>query len=149
MTSVRFTVDWEPVEVRPATSDLLLDTLRGLGHTQVKEGCGVGVCGLCSVLVDGWPASSCLRLTATCGGTEILTAAGVARARPELAAAFASHEAFQCGICTPGQLVMAAAVLARNPRPAEAEVRELMAGNLCRCTGYRTIVEAILAAGGS
>lgn len=146
---VRLTVDGEPVELEVAPTDLLLDSLRSLGFSAVKEGCGVGVCGLCSVLVDEQPVGSCLRLIATCDGAAVLTAAGVARRHPALAAAFCDHEAFQCGICTPGQLVMASAVLARSPRPSEEEVRDLMAGNLCRCTGYRTIVEAILAAGGA
>ena len=126
----------------------LLEALREqLNLTGSKEGCSLGDCGSCTVLLDGMPFLSCLVLAVEARGREILTIEGLAqngRLHP-LQEAFVKHGAVQCGFCTPGMILSAKALLDRNPRPAEAEVREVIAGNLCRCTGYVKIVEAILA----
>lgn len=137
-------------EVHPL--DSLLDLVRSLGLTGAKEGCGVGVCGLCSVLVDDLPVSSCLVLAAAAQGTQVETVEGLAAQEPDLAAEFVRAEAMQCGICTPGQVVMAAAARRRrrsgrhDDLSEEVSLREFMAGNLCRCSGYSTILEALRSA---
>jgi carbon-monoxide dehydrogenase small subunit len=126
----------------------LLEVLREqLGLTGSKEGCSLGDCGSCTVLLDGMPFLSCLVLAVEARGRDILTIEGLAqngRLHP-LQEAFVKHGAVQCGFCTPGMILSAKALLDRNPRPTEAEVREAIAGNLCRCTGYAKVVEAILA----
>lgn len=126
----------------------LLEALREqLGLTGSKEGCSLGDCGSCTVLLDGMPFLSCLVLAVEARGRDVLTIEGLAqngRLHP-LQEAFVQHGAVQCGFCTPGMILSAKALLDRNPRPAEAEVREAIAGNLCRCTGYAKVVEAILA----
>ena len=130
----------------------LLEALREqLNLTGSKEGCSLGDCGSCTVLLDGMPFLSCLVLAVEARGRDILTIEGLAqngRLHP-LQEAFVKHGAVQCGFCTPGMILSAKALLDRNPRPAEAEVREVIAGNLCRCTGYVKIVEAVLAASAS
>ncbi len=135
------------VVVEPRTT--LLHVLReDLGLTGAKEGCNVGDCGACTVLMDGRPVSSCLTLAIEAQGKEILTIEGLdqeGRLHP-LQQAFIDHYAVQCGFCTPGMILSAKSLLDRNPRPTEEEVREAISGNLCRCTGYVKIVEAILAA---
>jgi len=127
----------------------LLEALREqLNLTGSKEGCSLGDCGSCTVLLDGMPFLSCLVLAVEARGREILTIEGLAqngRLHP-LQEAFVKHGAVQCGFCTPGMILSAKALLDRNPRPAEAEVREVIAGNLCRCTGYVKIVDAIVSA---
>jgi len=143
---VRLRVNGEPLEATVEADALLLDLLRGQGLTGAKEGCGVGVCGACTVLENDQPVSACLRLAACCEGAEVWTAEGVAEREPGLARAFEEQEAFQCGICTPGQLVAAAAYLVQDLPADEETVRPFMAGNLCRCTRYGTIVEAVLGA---
>ena len=143
---VRLRVNGEPFEADVEADALLLDLLRQRGLTGTKEGCGVGVCGACTVLENELPVSACLRLAACCDGAEVWTAEGIAEREPRLAGAFQEHEAFQCGICTPGQLVAAAAYLAQDLPAEEEAVRDFMSGNLCRCTGYGTIVEAVLGA---
>ena len=128
---------------------LLLDALRDdCNLTGTKEGCGIGVCGSCSVLVDGKLMSACLVLAASVDGAEIETIEGVAASASgeALGDAFIRTGGFQCGICTSGQVVAAAALLAENPSPSAGDVRDWMMGNLCRCTGYYQIVEAVLAA---
>ncbi len=126
----------------------LLDVLRvELDLTGAKHGCGVGECGSCTVLVDGRPVNSCLVLAVACVGKEITTIEGLA-AGGDLSAlqkSFIEHGAIQCGFCTPGMILTSTALLAANPSPTEAEVREAISGNLCRCTGYQKIVEAVLA----
>lgn len=128
---------------------LLVDFLRyDLGLTGTKEGCGVGVCGACTVRLDGRIVSSCLMLAAMAEGSELTTVEGLAqdgRLRP-IQEAFIAHGGFQCGICTPGQLMAAQALLEVNPHPDEAAIRAWMMGNLCRCTGYYGIVRSIQAA---
>jgi carbon-monoxide dehydrogenase small subunit len=143
-------VNGRPYDLAVAPNELLVNTLRyELGLTGTKEGCGVGVCGACTVLCDGAMVSSCLLLTVKANGRSITTIEGLADESGEPSAlqqAFVSGGAVQCGICTPGQVVAATALLAETPRPTEAEVKEWLMGNLCRCTGYYRIVDAVLAA---
>jgi len=124
----------------------LLDLLRrGVGDLAPKYGCGQGGCGACTVLIDGVPHLSCLVLAETVDGRRIETASGLAGARLHpLQEAFMAHFAAQCGYCTPGMLMAAKALLDQNPRPSREEVVEAISGNLCRCTGYEPIIEAIL-----
>jgi carbon-monoxide dehydrogenase small subunit len=126
----------------------LLEVLREqLGLTGTKEGCDAGDCGACTVLLDGKPVPSCLVLAIDAQGKDILTIEGVANG-PELhpiQKAFVDYGAMQCGFCSPGMIITAKALLERNPNPSESEVREAISGNLCRCTGYVKIIEAIMA----
>jgi len=124
----------------------LLDILRGpLGLTGTKEGCGEGECGSCTVLLDGVPVNACLVVAGQCDGRTVLTVEGLASrdALSDLQEAFVKEGGAQCGICTPGILMAAHALLATNPQPGEGEIRESIAGNICRCTGYQRIVESI------
>jgi carbon-monoxide dehydrogenase small subunit len=127
--------------------ETLLDVLRNrLGLTGSKEGCGTGDCGACSVILDGRLVCSCLVLGAEAAGRSVTTIEGIAdgdRLHP-LQSKFLEHAALQCGICTPGFIVAAKALLEKNPEPSETEVRYWLAGNLCRCTGYDKIVRAVL-----
>lgn len=127
----------------------LLDALRGpLGLTGTKEGCGEGECGSCTVLLDGVPVNACLVSIGQCEGRAVTTVEGLpdtVRKGP-LSQCFIDHGGAQCGICTPGILVSAEALLGRRPDPTDAEIREAIAGNLCRCTGYQRIVESVLEA---
>jgi len=137
------------VVVEPRTT--LLHVLREeLGLTGTKEGCSAGDCGACTVLMDGKPVSSCLVLAVEAEGKEITTIEGLGqngRIHP-LQQAFLDRHAVQCGFCTPGMILTSKALLDRNPLPTEGEVREAISGNLCRCTGYVKIVEAVLSAAG-
>ena len=131
-----------------APGELLLDLLRRQGYFGVKRGCEKGECGACAVLLDGKPINSCLMFAAQAEGREILTIEGVAvngKLDP-LQEAFLDHGAVQCGFCTSGMVISAKALLDRRPDPTEEEVREALAGHLCRCTGYLKPVEAVLAA---
>jgi aerobic carbon-monoxide dehydrogenase small subunit len=143
---LEFELNGEPVEAEVPGDALLLDLVRQRGLTGAKEGCGVGVCGACTVLVDDDPVSSCIYLAGCVRGRRVWTVEGISRRHPELVAAFAEHEGLQCGACTPGHLVMTAALKLRGGSPGERSVREFLAGNLCRCTGYRAIVESVRAA---
>lgn len=130
---------------------LLLDCLRyDLGLTGAKEGCSIGVCGACTVLMEGKIVSSCLVLAAVADGKDILTIEGLAQNGQlhPLQQAFIDHGGFQCGICTPGMIMAAKALLDDNPDPSEDEIKDWMMGNLCRCTGYYKIIESIQAAAG-
>jgi aerobic-type carbon monoxide dehydrogenase small subunit (CoxS/CutS family) len=131
-----------------APGDLLLDVLRREGYFGVKRGCESGECGACTVLVNGKPINSCLMFAAQTEGYEVLTIEGVAPGDKldPLQEAFLEYGAVQCGFCTPGMILSAKALLAERPDPTEAEVREALAGNFCRCTGYLKPVEAVLAA---
>lgn len=135
-------------EVEVESNRLLLQVLRDtIGLTGTKEGCSIGVCGACSVIVDGRLVSSCLTLAAGCQGKKIETIEGLAqdgKLHP-LQQAFIEFGGFQCGICTPGQIMAAKALLDENPKPTEDEVKEWMSGNLCRCTGYYKILESVMA----
>jgi aerobic carbon-monoxide dehydrogenase small subunit len=144
------TVNGDRREFLCETHQTLLQVLRDeLGLTGSKEGCGTGDCGACSVTVDGRLVCSCLMLGVEAHGKAIETVEGMAKG-PELhplQRKFIEHAALQCGICTPGLLVAARSLLERNPDPTEEEVRLWLAGNLCRCTGYTKIVDAVLDAG--
>jgi carbon-monoxide dehydrogenase small subunit len=131
-----------------APNETLLHALRDLGYMDVKCGCEQGDCGACAVMIDGVAVNSCLVLAGQADGCSVVTAAGLGSVRQPhpLQEAFADHGAIQCGYCTPGLIIAAKALLDRNPQPSEAEVREAISGNLCRCTGYGQIVEAIQAA---
>lgn len=145
---IHITLNGTALERDVPSDRLLLDLLReDLALTGTKEGCGIGVCGLCSVLVDGDVVSACLLPAILVDGRSVVTIEGLAD-RPggtALQDAFIAHGGFQCGICTPGQLISASALLAASPRADEAEVRDWMKGNLCRCTGYYGILRAIAA----
>ena len=151
--TLRVTVNGQPHDVTVPANRLLVHLLRDdLGMTGTKEGCSVGVCGACSVLVDGMLVSACLLPAIFADGAEVTTVEGLAPDETRLSPlqdAFIRHGGFQCGICTPGQLIAATALLNETPHPSSDEVREWMMGNLCRCTGYYQIVESILAAAGS
>jgi carbon-monoxide dehydrogenase small subunit len=142
-------VNGETYDLDVPTNQLLVDTLRyDLGLTGTKEGCGVGVCGACTVLLNGAMVSSCLVFAVQADGASITTVEGLASSTDEpssLQQALAANGAVQCGFCTPGQIIAATALLSDNPRPTEEEVKEWLMGNLCRCTGYYKIVEAVLA----
>lgn len=148
---VRLTVNGQRREVEAAPLSRLLDVLRGpLGLTGTKEGCGEGECGACTVLLDEEPVNACLVPIGQCDGREVLTVEGLGAggALSPLQEAFVTDGGAQCGICTPGMLLSAHALLARNGSPTDGEVREAIAGNVCRCTGYLRIVESVKAASG-
>ena len=144
---VRTTINGDAVEFVCDTDETLLDVLRNrLALTGAKEGCGTGDCGACSVILDGRLVCSCLVLGAEAEGRAVATIEGLAegnRLHP-LQRKFLEHAALQCGICTPGFLIAAKALLERNPDPDETEIRYWLAGNLCRCTGYDKIVRAVM-----
>ena len=149
--AVSTTVNGDSVEYVCDGRETLLDVLRNrLGLIGAKEGCGTGDCGACSVMLDGQLVCSCLVLGAEAEGREIETVEGMAdgdRLHP-LQKRFLEHAALQCGVCTPGFLVAAKALLDSNSSPSESEIRYALAGNLCRCTGYDKIVRAVRAAAG-
>jgi carbon-monoxide dehydrogenase small subunit len=145
---VSFHVNGEEHTIEVEPNQLLLNVLRDkIGLTGTKEGCSIGVCGACSVIIDGRLVSSCLTLAAGCAGKKIETIEGLAKNGKlhPLQQAFIEYGGFQCGICTPGQIMAAKALLDENPKPTEEEVKDWMSGNLCRCTGYYKILEAIMA----
>ncbi len=143
---IRLVVNGDTYEIIAKPSETLLDVLRDkLGLTGTKEGCDTGKCGACTVLIGGQAIRSCLTLAVSARDKEITTIEGLAE-REELyplQEAFIEHGAIQCGFCTPGMIMTAKAFLDENPTPTEDEVKEVIAGNICRCTGYSSIVEAI------
>ena len=143
--TLRLNQETRSVDVEP--NDLLVDVLRErLGVYIPKIGCERGDCGACTVLLDGKSVRTCLILAIEADGHEITTVEGFSRAGlTPLQQAFIDHASFQCGFCAPGVLLSVNELLARKPHPTEAEVREAIAGNLCRCTGYKPIVDAVLA----
>jgi aerobic-type carbon monoxide dehydrogenase small subunit (CoxS/CutS family) len=154
MTELRvaFTLNGEKRETRTPAHRTLLHLLRDdLGAVEVKEGCGEGVCGTCTVLLDGEPVSSCLVLAVRVAGRAVTTLRGLGRgdAPHRLQEAFVTHGAAQCGFCTPGMILTAYAFLRDHPHPSRDDIRRAIAGNLCRCTGYTKIVDAIGAAAGT
>ena len=143
---VELRVNGTPYRIRIEPHRTLLEVLRETLHlTGTKEGCGLGDCGSCTVLIDGKPVLSCLTLALEVGGRDIRTIEGLAdRERLDpLQEAFINHGAVQCGFCTPGMILTAKALLADKKNPTDLEIRKAIAGNLCRCTGYVKIVEAI------
>ena len=147
--TVSATVNGDAVDFICQPDETLLDALRGrLGLTGAKEGCGTGDCGACSVTVNGRLVCSCLMLAAEADGAEIGTVEGIAKGNDlhPLQQAFLDHAGLQCGVCTPGILVAAKALLEKTPDPTDEEVRYWLAGNLCRCTGYDKIIRAVQSA---
>jgi len=147
---IRFRVNGEDRVVRCWPMSRLVDVLRReLGLTGVKEGCGEGECGACAVLMDGELVNSCLIPAAQAEGAGILTVEGLSAGEElhPIQQAFLEEGGTQCGICTPGMILAAKSLLDRNPAPEEPEIREALAGNLCRCTGYVKIVDAVRRAG--
>lgn len=145
---MRFTLNGRPVSFEGSGARRLLDVLReDLGATGTKEGCGEGECGTCSVLIDGAVADSCLVAVGQVEGCHVTTVEGLADGGrlTALQQSFIERGAAQCGICTPGMLLAAHVLLQQNSRPSEDEVRVGLAGNLCRCTGYTKIIDAVLA----
>ncbi len=144
---IAFKVNGETVQVDSPPMARLLDVLREECRlTGSKEGCGEGECGACAVLVDGVAVNSCLIPVAQVDGCVVQTVEGIAEdgRLHQVQQAFLDHGAAQCGICTPGFIVMAKALLDDNPHPSRREVREALAGNLCRCTGYQKIIDAVV-----
>ncbi len=146
---IQLTINGEVAEVAVEPTTTLLHVLReDLGLTGTKEGCSVGDCGACTVLLDGKPVASCLTLAVEVRDREVLTIEGLSKDGElhPLQRAFIDHFAVQCGFCTPGMILSAKALLDKNPHASEEDVRQAISGNLCRCTGYIKIVEAVLAA---
>ncbi len=146
---ITLNVNGDSCEVAVDPHRTLLEVLRmDLGLSGTKEGCGIGECGACTVLMDGEAVLACLVLAMDARGKEILTIEGLATdgQLDPLQKAFVEYGAIQCGFCTPGMVLSAKGFLAKTPRPSEEEVKRAIGGNLCRCTGYNKIVEAIMAA---
>ena len=143
---IQLTVNGQPVDAAVEPNRTLLQFLReDLGLTGTKHGCGLGDCGACTVILDGQPVNSCLVLAIHANGREVLTIEGLAedgKLHP-IQQAFVDKGSIQCGFCTPGMILSAKALLDANPKPTEQEIRMAISGNLCRCTGYQKIVEAI------
>ena len=143
-----FTLNGSPVDVAVKPTETLLDVLReGLQYTGMKRGCDDGDCGTCTVLIDGEPARSCLTLALTAAGKDVMTIEGLSdngQLHP-IQKAFMEKGAFQCGFCTPAMVLVAKALLDKNPHPTRHEIVYYMSGNLCRCGSYEEIVEAVLA----
>ncbi|MEX5729221.1 carbon-monoxide dehydrogenase small subunit [Rhodovulum iodosum] len=152
MAKVSMSVNGKPVTGEVEGRTLLVQFLReGLGLTGTHVGCDTSQCGACVVHVDGRAVKACAIFAAEAEGAEVTTIEGMADADGSLSTiqqAFQDHHGLQCGFCTPGMVMSAAALLAENPKPSEAEVRDYLEGNLCRCTGYHNIVKAIMAASG-
>lgn len=150
-TTLRFRANGTPLEIACPDERILLDLLReDLRMTGTKRGCDLGTCGCCTVLLDGRPTLSCLTLARSVEGREVTTIEGIANAgEPHpVQRAFVEHGATQCGFCTPGFVMTAVALLRENPHPTRAEIQQAISGNLCRCTGYIKIVDAIHSAAG-
>ncbi len=142
-----FTLNGEPAGARIEPRELLVDVLREqFGLRGTKRSCDLGACGACTVLVDGLPASSCSTLAADVEGRSVVTIEGLGTAKSldPVQQAFVDHGAMQCGFCTPGMVLAVKALLSANPSPTEDEVRHYLRGNVCRCTGYVKIIEAVL-----
>ena len=151
---IEMTINDDRIEVAVEPHQTLLDVLRNvLGFTGTKKGCDVGDCGACTVIMDGKAVNACLILCVEADGMHIQTIEGLASQKDNesglhpLQKSFLEHGAVQCGFCTPGMLMTAKALLDENPTPSEDEVRSAIAGNICRCTGYVKIVDAVMAAG--
>jgi len=144
--NITIKVNGKEVTLKVGPKERLIDTLREqLNLTGTKEGCSIGECGACTVILNGEAVSSCLILTGQIGGSEVLTIEGleVAGKLDPLQKAFIDYQAVQCGFCTPGMLMSAKALLLKNPHPGREEIKTALEGNLCRCTGYEQIIEAI------
>lgn len=145
--TVHITLNGEPIEWAVYPNELLLNVLRDQEYlTGTKYGCGIGECGACTVHLNGEPILSCLTLAIALDGGTVLTIEGLARegVLDPVQESFLDHSAFQCGFCTPDMIMMTRALIDENPIPTEADVRDYLRGNLCRCTGYASIVRAAL-----
>jgi aerobic-type carbon monoxide dehydrogenase small subunit (CoxS/CutS family) len=144
--SITFNLNGREVRFSPAPQQRLLDMLRELGMTSVKEGCSEGECGACTVVMDGEPVASCTVMAFQAEGSRIVTLEGLAEKGllHPIQRAFAEHGAVQCGFCTPGMIMALYALLIKNPSPTREQVAEAISGNLCRCTGYLPIIEAAM-----
>ena len=142
---IELTLNGEAAGVDVRADEMLIGVLNRLGLASVRETCGIGVCGACTVLVDGEPISGCLLLAPLAAGRDVTTVEGLGGDHP-VQRAFADAHAFQCGWCTPGMVLTAKRLLEENPQPSEEEIRLALAGNLCRCGCYVKIVEAVLRA---
>jgi len=146
MTTVDFTVNGERVQLDVSESARLVDVLREtLGLTGTKEGCAVGECGACTVIVNGKAVCSCITLAAGLDSADVITIEGVSKngELDDIQQAILDHHALQCGFCTPGIVMSAKALLDANPNPTTEEIQQAIAGNLCRCTGYQQVIDAI------
>ena len=146
MAEIRLTVNWQKYNLKIEPEVLLVDLLRdNLGLTGTKKGCEIGECGACTVIMDGKAVNSCLVLAIQADGSKIRTIEGISENGElhPLQKAFLEHDAVHCGFCTPGMVLSAISLLEQNPEPTEYEIREAIAGNLCRCTGYQQIVDAL------
>ncbi len=145
MPNITLTVNGEKMTCTVAPDEKLLDTLRRLGRTDVKKGCGEGTCGSCSVLIDGRLMTSCIVFSARVDGAEIMTAAGLgtANAPHPIQTSFVKAGAVQCGFCTPGMVLATKALLDAVPKPDVSQIKMALDGNMCRCTGYVKIIEAV------
>ncbi|MFC2083140.1 (2Fe-2S)-binding protein [Candidatus Bipolaricaulota bacterium] len=143
--NITLTVNGRTHELAVQPNAVLLQTLRDLGYTDVKNGCEIGECGACAVLLNGKAVNSCMTLAAQTDGAKIITNAGLGTIdKPHvIQEAFADTGAVQCGFCTPGMVIATKALLDGNPNPSESEIRDALSGNLCRCTGYGQIVDAV------
>ncbi len=149
MYPLRLKVNQREYKVEVPARRTLVDMLRyDLGLTGTKEACSIGVCGVCTVLLDGRMVASCITLALQALGADVTTIEGIADEEQlhPLQESFTAHGGIQCGICTPGQIIAAKALLDVNPSPSEEEIRQWMAGNLCRCTGYYQIIDSIIKA---
>ena len=148
---ISFTINGELVHLEVEPNKTLLKMLReDLNLTGAKEGCGAGECGSCTVIIDGKAVNSCMMLAVEADGKDIVTVEGLAKngVLDPLQETFIKNAALQCGYCTPGMLMSAKALLMRNPNPSEDDIKEAIGGNLCRCTGYKAILDAIKEAAG-
>ncbi len=143
--TVKFNLNGSPVEVQVKSNEKLLDVLRDkLGVTSPKFGCGVGECGACTVLIDGLSVRSCITFAVEVEGKNVVSLEGLQADGPtKIQKAFIKNNAFQCGFCAPGFVMSATELIEKNPSPTEEEIRHALAGNLCRCTGYKNIVDAM------
>jgi carbon-monoxide dehydrogenase small subunit len=149
MKPIKLTVNGQKYELSVPLHRTLLEVIREeLGLTGTKEGCGLGECGACTVIMDGKTVNSCLVLAVEADGKNIITIEGLAKGDKlhPIQKAFIDHGGFQCGFCTPGMIMSAKALLDANPHPTEEEIRQGISGNFCRCTGYTKIIESIKAA---
>ena len=148
---ISFTINNEKVHLEVEPNKTLLKMIReDLNLTGAKEGCGAGECGSCTVIIDGKAVNSCMMLAVEADGKDIMTVEGLAKSGvlDPLQDTFIKNAALQCGYCTPGMLMSAKALLMRNPNPSEDDIKEAIGGNLCRCTGYKVILDAIKEAAG-
>ena len=144
--TLAFTINDEHVELEIESHKTLLEVLReDLALTGTKEGCGLGACGACTVLIEGSPALSCLTLALEVKNKYVSTIEGlmIGDKLDPIQSSFVEHGAIQCGFCTPGMIMSAKALLGQNPRPAREEIKDAISGNLCRCTGYKKIIDAV------